>query len=185
MSRSMSRLGAFLVLAATFGVAPVHAEAPKWVVKELRERYPRSYIEIQSAPVAGRVFGPEAVLLVQADGVPANPLRISQLNTKSPRFHVGDFAPVEIGEDSRLAARPAAVVLPRGTRLSVLDLTVDTDVVRLFTHTIEPVAVASGRPVYGCTEFVFRFDPAVLDRGDVLTIEGRIDAWLPLVDRRR
>ena len=40
MSRSMSRWGAFLVLVATFGVAPAHAATPKWVVKELRERYP-------------------------------------------------------------------------------------------------------------------------------------------------
>ena len=135
-------------------------------------------------PVAGQVFGRGAVLVLAADGIPANPLRMTQLTAKSPRVHVGDFAPVEVSEDGRLAARPASLTLAKGTRLVALDLKVDADRVRLSTHTRDPVGVASGKPVYGCTEFDFRFDPAVLDRGDLLEIERRIDEWVPLLERR-
>ena len=130
ISRSGRRYWILLGLAATFVATPGQAAAPAWMVEELRERYLRSYIEVRGVPVAGRVFGQDAVLILGANGIPANPLRVTQLMAKSPRFHVGDFAPVEVSEDGRLAARPASLTLAKGTRLVVLDLKVNADRVR-------------------------------------------------------
>ncbi len=49
----------------------------------------------------------------------------------------------------------------RGTEVVVLDIKLDGDTVRLFTHTTGLVARASGPSAYGCTEFVFRFDAPI------------------------
>jgi hypothetical protein len=54
----------------------------------------------------------------------------------------------------------------------------DADRVHLFTHTIEPVSQAEGRRTYGCTEFVFRFAPGILQGSDPAPILRRIDQWL-------
>lgn len=62
--------------------------------------------------------------------------------------------------------------------MSVLDLKVATDRVRLFTHTVDPVRFEAGKPVFACTELVFRFDPAVLERGDLAMVIVQIDKWL-------
>jgi len=182
MSGSGRRSWVLLVVSATLVAVTGHA-APQWLVEELRDRYRRSYIE-KSAPEAGKAFGIGAVLVVAADEIRANPLRISQLDPKSPRFHLGDFAPLEIGESGQLTASSGSMSLAKGTRVVVIDLKIDADRVRLFTHTVEPVGTPSGVSLYGCTEFVFRFAPSVLDRGDIREIEQRIDEWIPLLQPR-
>jgi hypothetical protein len=103
----------------------------------------------------------------------------SKVQVLSPS-HVGDYARVEIAEDGRLTAAPADLTLGRGTRLVVLDLKVKTDGVHLFTHTLEPVRLPDGKAVYGCTEIVFVSNTGALDRDDPVTIQGRIERWLPL-----
>ena len=184
MSSSGASFGIVLGLAVFSLSAPSHAATPTWVRESLNERYLRSYVEIHGEPGAGAVFGRGAVLILQAEAVPALPFQLTAPTTKSPRFHIPAFAPVEIGVDGRLIARPAPLTLAKGTRLVVLDLKVEADRVRLFTHTLAPLSVANDTGVYGCTEFIFRFAPAVLERGDLSEIEGRIDEWVPLVERR-
>ena len=107
-----------------------------------------------------------------------------QTNTKSPRFHVRDYAQVEIGQDGRLTAALADFSLAKGSQLVVLDLKVGSDEGRLFTHTLEPVQLADGKAVYGCAEFVFRFEPGALDRGDVAAVERRIGEFLTLASAK-
>ncbi|MEX2222896.1 MAG: hypothetical protein WEG40_13975 [Candidatus Rokuibacteriota bacterium] len=104
--------------------------------------------------------------------MPANALRTVQLNTKSPRFHVPDYARVEVGREGRITAGPDAVSLGKGTRLVVLDLKVSGDRMRLFTHTLAPVPLPDGKVGHGCTEFVFAFDPDTLARADTGTVAG-------------
>jgi hypothetical protein len=183
MSWLWKRSWALLLCSATLVAVTGHVAANE-LVEELRDRYRRSYIEIHNARQAGQPFGIGAVLVVAADEIRANPFRISQLNPKAPHVHAGDFARVEIGERSQLTTSSGSVSLPRGTRLVIIDLMVDTDRVRLFTHTLKSVDTVNGGPLYGCTEFVFRFAPSVLDRKDVQTIEERIDEWIPLLERR-
>ena len=186
MSRSGRSFGIALGLsvALSFLTAPSHAATPAWVREALNERYLRSYVELDSEPGAGEVFGRGVVLILQADAVPALPFRLTRLSAKSPRLHIRDFAPVDIDVDGRLIARPAPLTVVKGTRLVVLDLKVEADRVRLFTHTLAPLSVANDTNVYGCTEFIFRFAPTVLERGDLSEIESRIDEWVPLVERR-
>jgi hypothetical protein len=64
------------------------------------------------------------------------------------------------------------------------DLTVEGDRVRLFTHTLEPVRLPNGEAHYGCAELAFRFDPGVLERGDLATIQRHIDQWVPLTEAK-
>ena len=144
----------------------------------LKQRYPISRIEIENSAYPGTVVLRGAVLALEPDGVPANTFRTIRTNTKSPRFHVRDYATVEITADGVINAGPGEFRLPKGTRLVVLDVTAEADRVRLFTHTVAPVMV-EGRPVYGCTEFVFRFGPSRLERSDLVAIERTIERWLP------
>ncbi len=148
----------------------------------LKQRYPLSRLEVQSKPHEGTVIERGAVLSLDADGVPANTLRIIQTNTKSPRFHVRDYAEVEITEGA-IRAGAGQLRLPKGTRLVVLDLKAEPDRIRLFTHTADPIVVG-GKPVYGCiygcTEFVFRFHGTPLTARDAAQVQGVIEHWLPL-----
>jgi len=144
----------------------------------LVDRFQLSSIEAHSPVREGQVTGKRTVLLLGADGIPAKKLRFVQANTKSQRFHVSDYARVEIGRDGHLTAGPGDMVLPSGTRLVVLDLEVGVDRVRVLTHTLEPVRLPDGRQAHGCTEFVFVFDPGTLQRADTETVTSRIDQWL-------
>jgi len=143
----------------------------------LKERYRLSRLDLVIQPSEGRIATPGAVLRLEVDGVPAKRFRVTQINSKSPRFHVRDYARVELGGE-RMTAEPAELTLGRGTRLLVLDLKVEPDRVRLFTHTLEPVAASEGRPAYGCTEFVFRLAPNALAGGPPDAVFRAIERWL-------
>ncbi|MGH7315850.1 MAG: hypothetical protein ACREJS_06275, partial [Candidatus Rokuibacteriota bacterium] len=137
-----------------------------------------SRIELGDPRTAGQVVRPGTVLTLQAEGIPAKQMRVIQLNTKSPRFHVRDYAPVEVTGNGRVITGPGEFRLGRGARLSVLGLKVETDRIRFFTHTVEPVRFEGRQPVFGCTEFVFRFDAGVLERGDLGMVLAQIGKWL-------
>jgi len=166
---------AVLLLLWTFGCASgVRVSEP--VRNALSERFTLSRIE--SPSIGGHSLRPGVNLTLERDGMPAMPLRITHPNPKLPGVHAGDYALVEVAQDERVTVGPGQFRLARGTQLAVLDLKIDADRVRLFTHTIEPVAYADGRPVYGCTGFVFWFDPAILQGNDPAPVLQRIDQWL-------
>src|SRR5882672_179105 len=144
----------------------------------LSERFRPSRIEMARGSDEGHVVEKGTVLRLTADGIPAGVLRTTQLNTKSPRFHVHDYARVAIDERGRVSAEPGSVALTEGTRMVVLNLKTDRDRVRLFTHTLDPVQLPDGRTAHGCTEFVFTFDPTTLNTADIATVNARIEQWL-------
>lgn len=166
-------------IVATVVVAGVaQAGGPGELRDALRQRYTSSRMEVQNVTRAGAVVRPGTVLRLETGAVPAKRLRFIQASPKSPRFHVRDYARVEIAGDRVLAAERGDFALQPGARVVVLDLKVDRDRVRLFTHTAEPVALPTGRAEYGCTEFVFRLDPDVIQRADAATIAQAIERWL-------
>ena len=165
-----------MMLAASVGTG--HA-APS-VRDALSERFKPSRIEMATRSDEGHVVTKGTVLRPTADGMPAGVLRTTQLNTKSPRFPVHDYARVAIDERGRVSAEPGSVALAKGTRMVVLNLKTDRDRVRLFTHTLDPVRLPDGTTAYGCTEFVFTFDPTTVSRPDIATITARIEQWLAL-----
>jgi hypothetical protein len=154
------------------------AGAANDLARVLKQRYQRSAIEVQNAGAAGVVSRPGTRFRLQADGVPAKPFRVAQLNTKSPRFHVDDFAEVRIVSDRAVGLEPGTLNLPKSTEVVLLDLTVHGNQVRLFTHTARQLAGPGGRPTYGCTEFVFRFDPGSVRPEDAALVESVIERWL-------
>jgi hypothetical protein len=156
-----------LLFAATmaFGVSVATGYASSSTRETLVERFRLSRIDGPSASGGGHVTKKGTVLVLETDVIPAKQLRFVQTNTKSPRFHVPDYARVTVGGEGPLTAGPGDMMLPRGTRLVILDLKVDPDRVRLLTHTLEQVRLPDGKTAFGCTEFVF--DPST-----------RIDRWL-------
>ena len=163
-----------LLLALT-GVAS--ARANEALADALQQRYRVSRIEVQNAAAQGALARPGARLRVEADGVQARPFRVIQANTKSPRFHARDYARVAVASGELLILETGELTLRRGTEVVVLDIKVHGDSVRLFTHTVEPIAKASGRPAYGCTEFVFSFDGPLAPIHAACVLQT-IDRWL-------
>ena len=162
----MHRIMLFLfaaTMAFVLSVATGYASSPDR--ETLLERFKLSRIDGPSASADGHVTKKGTVLVLEADAIPAKELRFVQANTKSPRFHVADYARVAVDREGQFTVGPGDMVLPRGTRLVILDVKVDADQVRLLTHTLELVRLPDGKAVYGCTEFVF--DPST-----------RIDRWL-------
>ena len=146
----------------------------------LQERLRPSRMEVGNPALEGYVFKPGAVVVIQAEGAPAKKLRVVQANTKSPRFHVRDYAEVTVARDGSLTVGSGDFTLFKGTRLVVLDLKVEEDRVHVFTHTLAAVPLPGGKIAYGCTEFVFPLDAPVRDRGDVATVAAQIDRVLSL-----
>ena len=154
------------------------AIADETLVELLKKRFPISRIDVQNAAVEGTVVRPGARLRLEVDDVQAKRLRVTQANTKSPRFHTPDYARVGVTAGQLVTLEPGELKLRKGTELVVLDIKVRADTVRLFTHTREPVSSAGGRPVYGCTEFVFRFDRALNSPADAAPVQQAIERWL-------
>ena len=163
-----------VVLAFT-GVAS--AQANDSVADALKHRYKVSEIEVQNAAVQGAVARPGVRLRIEADGVPAKPFHTTQANTKSPRFHARDYARVEVASGKFMTLDTGDLKLPKGTEVVVLNIKAQGNTVRLFTHTVEPIARVSRRPAFGCTEFVFRFEAPLAEVG-VARVQQTIDGWL-------
>ena len=174
----------FLTTTMLFGVFAVslpglvHAEVTGAIQHALLERYQPSQMDVSNRALEGHLFKHGSVLLLQADGATAQALRFEELNTKSPRFHVRDYARVTVALDGALTSGRGDFTLRKGTRLGVLDLKVDRDQVHVFTHTLEPVRLADGKTAYGCTEFVFPLDPGARDRADAAAVSSEIDRVL-------
>ena len=173
-------LSMLLVLSVIAGSLPgvAHAGDAEAIRQSLEARYQLSRMEVGNAALEGQVSPRGSILVLQADRAPARKLRFVQLNTKSPRFHVSDYAKVMVARDGTLVGDQGDLTLPKGTRLRVLDLKVDRDRVRIFTHTAAPILLGDGKTAYGCTEFVFSLDPAVARRGDVGAVTAEIDRVL-------
>lgn len=174
----------FLAIAMLFGALGVsqpglvHAADTGAIQQALQERYQPSRMDASNPALEGHLSRRGSVLVLQVDGAPVQALRFTQLNTKSPRFHVHDYVRVTVAQDGTLAPGHGDFTLPRGTRLSVLDLKVKGSQVHVFTHTLEPVRLADGKTAYGCTEFVFPLDAGVRSRGDVAAVSSEIDRVL-------
>ncbi len=193
MRRTLAALSMLLSLVGMLVINSGLAAGRDKVEDALETRYRHSHVEIQDPRTEGRVRELGAVLTLQAEGVPANKFWVVQpqpaaAKSGGRRLHKFDYAQTEITEDGRLIPnhvnRWSHFTLPKGTPLVVLDLRVENDRVRLFTHTLVPVRVTDGEAAYGCTEFVSRFDPGVLQRGDLAAIQGRIEQWLPLSEAK-
>lgn len=156
----------------------VHAADTGAIQRALPKRYQPSRMDVSNRALKGHISKRGSVLLLQADGAPAQALRFVQLNTKSPRFHVRDYARVSVAQDGALTSGKGDFTLPKGTRLDVLDVKVDRDQVHVFTHALEPARLADGKTAYGCTEFVFPLDPGARNRADVAPVSSEIDRVL-------
>lgn len=157
----------------------VVAVARPGVADELERHFQRSRIEIQNQKYRGTVTRSGRVLTVAFDGATAKRFRVAQTNTKSPAFHVIDYARVDVMPDRRIGAEPAPLVLPRGTRVVILDMRLRGEQLRLKTHTAAALARAmDGSDVFGCTEFVFTLEPELVARGDVAAIVAAVERWL-------
>ena len=167
-------------LSIWFSPGFVYAGDGDAILRGLQERLRPSHMEVANPTLEGYVFKPGAVVVLQAESVPAKKLRVIQANTKSPRFHVPDYAEVTVGRDRSLTAGSGDFTLVKGTRLVVLDLKVEKDRVRVFTHTLAAVPLPGGKTAYGCTEFMFPLDATARDRADVATVTAEIDRVLAL-----
>ncbi len=167
-----------MALLSTVVAGVAGAETARETAQSLKARYPLSTIEVGNVSNLGVVAKKGLVLRLEADA-PALRIRFVQANTKSPRFHVRDYARVEVIGDRIVSVERGDFTLPKGTRVVVLDLKVESDRVQLFTHTVEPLRLPDGKAAYGCTEFVFHFEPSILAQGDVVTVQHQIERWLP------
>ena len=175
-AKSITVCTAVVLLLAGVATARAHGT----LVDALKKRYPVSRIEVQNAGVQGTVARPGARLRLEADDVPAKPFHVTQLNTKSPRFHVRDYAQVDAdaAAGKLMTLTAGALKLHRGTELVVLDIKVSADTVRLFTHTSEPVGYVDGQRAFGCTEFIFRFHHTLTTPADAALVQQTIERWL-------
>jgi hypothetical protein len=96
---------ALLALPTTLGVSAGPGHADSSLRDTLAEPFRLSRIEVQDPSDQGAVIRKGTVLRLQDDGIPANPIRFVQLNTKSPRFHVRDYARGEVSVDGAIACR--------------------------------------------------------------------------------
>jgi hypothetical protein len=186
MNKRRFALGAALLAAAALTlVVQGCATTENGLEHALRQRYTLSRIEIENDRRQGAVTRQGTMLVLQEDGIPANELRVFRPLIHSPRSHIPNparhlrnYARVEIDPNGTRTAEAAAFHLPRGTRLVVLDLRIEADRIRVFTHTAEPVSAGPSRTAYGHTEFVFRLEPRLLQARDPAPVQQVIERWL-------
>ena len=174
-------IGCFVSLVLIAGPLSVSgADTGDSLQRALYQRYQPSRIEIANPATRGTVSRYGQVLVLSVEGVPAKPFHVTQANLKSPAFHVMDFAQIDVSIDGSVHASDAGpLTLEKGTRLVVLDVKLKGYRVHLLTHTAGPVPGSpAGKPIYGCTEFVFDFEPDVVKSGRAEVVVGRIERWL-------
>ena len=186
MKPSIRKLSIVAEVAVVLGTAGACASTGE-IRDAVKERYRPSGVELERPEHRGEVTRPGTVLILRADGVAANMLRVSKPERPHPKMqtplrvrHIENYARVTVGADGTLGGVPGELRLASGTRLVLFDVKVERDQVRFFTHTAEPVARADGGPAaYGCTEFVFPLASSAstsevfgsIDR--VLTVQAR------------
>lgn len=146
---------------------------------QLYRRFQPSRIEIENPARRGVIVRQGQLLTLAGDAVPAQPFRVMQANPAAPSSHVMEFARIEIRADGRVQAERAPLMIPRGTRVVVLDVRLKGDQVRLLTHTAESLQRPGGGDAgYGCTEFVFQLPSSVVKGGDAEPLFLLIEHWL-------
>lgn len=164
------------------GVAMAAIAAPTGAVagdlaREVARRFQPSQIEMERTGRLGAVTRQGALLTLIA-AMPAKPFLVIEVEGVPKALqHVMDFARVDVSADGTIQAESSLYTVPAGTEMVILDVMVSDAAVHLLAHTAEPLPVrAGGESVYGCTEFVFHFDPSALPSPDPLF--DRIGEWL-------
>src|SRR6266704_1151613 len=111
MNRMMSLVGLCFAVAGDLLAGCMQAAGPALVRDSLETRFRVSRVEVQNRAYEGRVFKRGTVLILQADRIPAKQFRVFQDTTKSPRFHMRDYARVEVAPDGHLTAAPGDFLL--------------------------------------------------------------------------
>ncbi len=163
------------VAVAADGGATVMASGE--LARALVQRFRLSQIETDHLEHAGTVTRRGASVLLVAS-VPTKPFRLVPVAGSHPTLHhVMDFARVDIAADGAVQPESTPLRAPAGTEMVILDVRVGHDAVHLFAHTAAPLPVSlEGDAIYGCTEFVFHFDPTTLASPESLI--DRIGEWL-------
>jgi hypothetical protein len=162
------------------------ADAQDALRDALYRRFQPSRIEVANPARRGTVTRYGQLLVLAVEGVPAKPFRVMQANPTAPVSHVMDFARIEIKTDASIQAESGPLTLTKGTSLVVLDVALKGDRVHLLTHTASPVVgPPGGKPVYGCTEFVFDLEPSVVSAGRADLVIERIERWLAWTSGQR
>ena len=71
------------------------------------------------------------------------PIHSPQSRIPNPARQLRNYARVEIDPNGARTEEAGAFHLPRGTRVVVLELRIEADCVRVFTHTAEPLAAGA------------------------------------------
>ncbi|PYM83589.1 MAG: hypothetical protein DME09_10500 [Candidatus Rokuibacteriota bacterium] len=151
--------------------------APGELARAVVQRFRLSQIESEHLEHAGAVTRRGASVTLVASA-PTKPFRLVPVAGSHPTLQqVMDFAGVDIAADGAVQTESTLLRAPAGTEMVILDVRVGPDVVHLFAHTAAPLPVSlEGDAIYGCTEFVFHFDPTTLASPESLT--DRIGEWL-------
>lgn len=179
-------VGAVTMIAILFSSVAYGAGRDDSIQMALHRRFQPSAIEVQDPAHRGMIVRQGQVLTLVTDGVPAKPFRVARSSPTSLVTHVMDFARVDVTMDGRIRTEADGLLLPKGTRLVVLDVRVQGDRAHLLTHTAEPLpGPAAAEPTYGCTEFVFQIPQTVMQGGDVEPLLQLIERTLEWSSEQR
>lgn len=182
-ARERGALIALLIVMASTGPLP-WASAAETLETQLYRRFQPSRIEIRDPAHRGIIVRQGKLLTVVGGAVPAKPFHVMQPNPSAPAIHAMDFARVDVKLDGSVhVVEPGSFVIPRGSRVVVLDVKLSGSRVHLLTHTAEPLPTGEPGPsAYGCTEFTFEVPATVLAGGDaeqlIQLIERSLE-WSP------
>ena len=183
--RRRSACIALLIALAAMASIP-RASTDETLETQLYRRFQPSRIEIRDPSHRGMIVRQGKLLTLVSDAVPAKPFSVTQATPATPSRHVMDFAHVDVKADGSVRAEPGPLVIPRGSRVVVLDVKVAGDRVHLLTHTAEPLPTPwQGQPAYGCTEFTFQVPATVLAKGDAEPLLQLIERWLEWTPEER
>ena len=173
-------IGPLIVVALALAGSPTWAASREEIFQGLVDRYRPAGIELEDPSRLGKVNRAGRVLILALDGVPAKPFRVFRTGGASRAFHhVMEFARIDITPGGSVYMDPGPLRLRKGIQLVLLDVKLKGNDVHLLTHSANPVADgAEPSPVYGCTEFVFRFAPSVIEAGKLEPILQAIEPWL-------
>ena len=184
MRRRSAHLALLIAIASTAWLP--RASADETLETQLYRRFQPSRIEIRDPAHRGMITRQGKLLILVGGAVPAKPFRVMQANPAAPVLHVMDFAHVDVKADGRVLAEPGPFVIPRGSRVVVLEVKVSGDRVHLLTHTAEPLPTPGhDQPAYGCTEFTFQVPATVLAGGDAEPLLRLIERWLEWTPQER
>lgn len=141
MKRFIRNLSIVAGVAVVLGSGAAWAASTGEIRTAVKDRYRPSRIELQPADQRGVVTKPGTVLVLLADGVPANVLRVSKPERPHPKIqtpprvrHVDNYARVTADANGGLSGGPGELTLASGTRLVLFDVKVQRDKLSLRAH---------------------------------------------------